>query len=66
MLGPGRTASAGLSWRAEPRDERIRELRIAATPADPAHVVPLDLLELRLTSRLDYYPWVSRPSDVFS
>ncbi len=64
-LAPGDTAHAGVEWLAEPRTRRIQELRVAATNGDIPDLVPLEVLEMRLSTSLDYYPWVSNPDDVF-
>ncbi len=64
-LGPGDTAHAGVEWLAEPRHRRIRELRVTAANSDTPDPIPIEELEMRLSTRLDYYPWISNPDDVF-
>lgn len=64
-LGPGETASAGLEWLAEPREGRLQKLRVAAATDDIADTVPFDVLEMNLSTQLDYYSWVASPDDVF-
>lgn len=65
ILGAGETASAGLEWLAEPRSRRVQALEVTAAHGDTPDPVPLDVLEMRLSTRVDYYPWVSNPDDVF-
>lgn len=66
VLARGDTASAGVEWLAEPRGRRVVEMTVATgAQGDRADLVRLSALEIRLVTRLDYYPWVSQPDGVF-
>ncbi|MGB3763585.1 MAG: DUF4232 domain-containing protein [Ornithinimicrobium sp.] len=64
-LAPGATAYAGMEWLVEPRSGRLQELHVAAASVDVQDPVPVDDLEMRLSTRLDYFPWVVDADDVF-
>lgn len=64
-LAPGETAYAGLRWRAAPSTRRVSDLRVATRAGDKLSALDLDVVDIRARTRVDYYPWVDDPSDVF-
>ncbi|NYG54128.1 DUF4232 domain-containing protein [Nocardioides perillae] len=66
VLPPGGTACAGIAWRAAPRSGRLVELRlVTGAREDLPDLLTLDVLDLRLDSRIDHYPWTRDPEGVF-